>query len=74
MTNHDDEVFDELFDTADQVLAEKSCNDAKADLENVAADATKVVKDNLQKAVDTKCNYNSGADQERIRDTKKREN
>ena len=81
MTNHDEKFFDERFDIADEVeerycpaCCQQCCDDAKAALENVAADATQVVKDNLQEAVDTKCNYNSGADQEWIQDTKKRQN
>ena len=54
-----------------QDLADQACNGAKDKLKNVAPDAAKEVKDNLQKGVDTACNYKSGADQERIQDTKR---
>ena len=64
----------EVQDIADQVMANKPCTDAKDNLKNIASDATKEIKDGLQKAVDTACSLKSGADQERIRDTKKRQN
>ena len=54
MTNHDDERFDiadEVEERYCPACCQQCCDDAKAALENVAADATQVVKDNLQKAV-----------------------
>ena len=69
MTNTDD-ALSEVKDIADQVMSNKNCEDAKADFDKLAADATKSIKDNAQKLVDTYCK--SGADQERIRDTKEK--
>ena len=69
MTNHE-EKKSEVQDIADQVMSGKSCDAAKAELDKVPAEATKLVKDNAQKLVDISCK--SGADQERIRDTKEK--
>jgi len=69
MTNHEDAVAG-MKDTASQVLSDKSCTDAKAALDKIDVGALQSIKDSAQKLVDTNCK--SGADQERIRDKKKR--
>ena len=49
---------------------QKCCESAQADFDKLAADAEQVVKDSAQKQVDRYCG--SGADQERIRNTKEK--
>ena len=48
-------ALEELGDLADQVLADKGCDDAKSDLAGLAADVSAAVKEQAQKLVDSKC-------------------